>query len=80
MTCALLTCTVVPIASRQGGALSLASPEVRFVLDSETSDPTDVAMYQVCAFVCVYGQPRPMPMLADPRGYNWGQGLNLCWG
>ena len=28
------------------GALSLASPEVRFVLDSETSDPTDVAMYQ----------------------------------
>ena len=28
------------------GALSLASPEVRFVLDSETSDPTDVDMYQ----------------------------------
>ena len=28
------------------GALSLASPEVRFVLDSETSDPTDVGMYQ----------------------------------
>jgi len=28
------------------GALSLASPEVRFVLDTETSDPTDVGMYQ----------------------------------
>ena len=29
------------------GALSLASPEVRFVLDSETRDPTDVAMYNL---------------------------------
>ena len=26
------------------GALTLGSPEVRFVLDSETSDPTDVGM------------------------------------
>ena len=34
-------------AMRQAaGALSLASPEVRFVLDTETSDPTDVGMYQ----------------------------------
>lgn len=34
-------------AKRQAaGALSLASPEVRFVLDSETSDPTDVGIYQ----------------------------------
>jgi exosome complex exonuclease DIS3/RRP44 len=28
------------------GALTLGSPEVRFVLDSETSDPTDVGMYE----------------------------------
>lgn len=28
-----------------GGALELASQEVRFELDSETSDPTDVAEY-----------------------------------
>lgn len=33
-------------ARMAAGALSLASPEVRFVLDSETSDPTDVGMYQ----------------------------------
>ena len=33
-------------ARSAAGALSLASPEVRFVLDSETSDPTDVGMYQ----------------------------------
>jgi exosome complex exonuclease DIS3/RRP44 len=31
---------------QEAGALSLASPEVRFVLDSETSDPTDVGIYQ----------------------------------
>lgn len=29
------------------GALSLASPEVRFEMDSETQDPLDVGMYQV---------------------------------
>jgi exosome complex exonuclease DIS3/RRP44 len=29
----------------KAGALSLASPEVRFKLDSESSDPTDVGMY-----------------------------------
>ena len=29
------------------GALTLASPEVRFVLDSETSDPTDVGVYEL---------------------------------
>ena len=32
----------------QNGALSLASPEVRFEIDTETHDPTDVGMYQVC--------------------------------
>lgn len=35
---------------RQGraaaGALTLASPEVKFTLDSETLDPMDVGMYQ----------------------------------
>ena len=29
------------------GALSLASPEVRFEIDTETHDPTDVGVYQV---------------------------------
>jgi exoribonuclease II len=29
------------------GALTLASPEVRFKLDSETQNPTDVAMYSL---------------------------------
>ena len=31
------------------GALTLASPEVKFTLDSETMDPMDVGMYQVFA-------------------------------
>lgn len=31
----------------QAGALSLASPEVRFELDSETHDPLDVKAYQL---------------------------------
>jgi hypothetical protein len=30
------------------GALSLASPEVKFELDTETHDPLDVGVYQVC--------------------------------
>ncbi len=30
------------------GALQLASPEVKFSIDQETHDPTDVSMYQVC--------------------------------
>ena len=29
------------------GALSLASPEVKFKIDTETHDPLDVGMYQV---------------------------------
>ena len=29
------------------GALSLASPEVKFEIDSETQNPLDVGMYQV---------------------------------
>ena len=31
----------------EAGALTLASPEVRFKLDSETQDPTDVKMYNL---------------------------------
>ena len=31
------------------GALQLASPEVRFEIDTETHDPLDVGMYQVRA-------------------------------
>ena len=30
------------------GALQLASPEVKFEIDTETHDPLDVGMYQVC--------------------------------
>ena len=33
-------------ARSASGALTLASPEVRFTLDSETSDPTDVGVYE----------------------------------
>jgi exosome complex exonuclease DIS3/RRP44 len=29
------------------GALQLASPEVKFTIDTETQDPLDVGMYQV---------------------------------
>ena len=32
---------------REKGALELASAEVKFQIDSETQDPTDVAVYQV---------------------------------
>lgn len=31
----------------EAGALTLASPEVKFMLDSETHDPTDVAAYEL---------------------------------
>ena len=31
----------------QAGALQLASPEVKFQLDTETHDPTDVGMYEI---------------------------------
>jgi exosome complex exonuclease DIS3/RRP44 len=31
----------------EAGALSLASAEVRFMLDSETHDPLDVAAYEM---------------------------------
>ncbi len=31
----------------EAGALTLASPEVRFVLDTDTHNPTDVQMYQL---------------------------------
>ena len=32
---------------QEAGALQLASPEVRFIIDTETNNPTDVGMYQV---------------------------------
>ena len=34
------------------GALSLASPEVKFQIDTETHDPLDVGMYQVPTSHC----------------------------
>ena len=36
---------------KENGALELSSSEVRFRIDSETQDPTDVAVYQV-SHVC----------------------------
>lgn len=37
------------LRARRGanGALTLASPEVKFQIDTETHDPLDVGMYQV---------------------------------
>ena len=35
------------VASLCRGALTLASPEVKFEIDTETHDPLDVGMYQV---------------------------------
>lgn len=35
---------------QEQGALSLASPEVRFEIDTETHDPLDVGVYQVCGW------------------------------
>ena len=35
------------------GALSLASPEVRFEIDTETHDPLDVGMYEVRQFLYI---------------------------
>lgn len=37
---------VLRAARTARGALQLASPEVRFSIDTETHDPTDVSMYQ----------------------------------
>lgn len=34
---------------KEAGALQLASPEVKFEIDTETHDPLDVGMYQVLA-------------------------------
>ena len=36
------------------GALQLASPEVKFEIDTETHDPLDVGMYQVGSFCSCY--------------------------
>ena len=38
---------ILRLRRAERGALSLASPEVRFEIDTETHDPTDVGMYQV---------------------------------
>ena len=43
------------------GALQLASPEVKFEIDTETHDPLDVGMYQV--WVCVGGGGSFFPVL-----------------
>ncbi len=48
------------------GALQLASPEVKFEIDTETHDPLDVGMYQVCNLHCEHcKQARHMCALSD---------------
>lgn len=49
------------------GALTLASPEVKFTLDSETLDPLDVGMYQARAIATGVWGWRP-----------GGRGTSLC--
>ena len=44
------------------GALQLASPEVKFKIDDETTDPMDVGMYQVGG---------PGAKTRECRGYSW---------
>ena len=46
----MLCCTQILRRRRaERGALQLASPEVKFTIDTETHDPLDVGMYQVCS-------------------------------
>ncbi len=39
---------ILRLRRAERGALQLASPEVKFTIDTETSNPLDVGMYQVC--------------------------------
>ena len=60
-------------ARAERGALTLASPEVKFEIDTETHDPLDVGMYQASApscrllavphYSCPYPLPHPTPPL-----------------
>ena len=57
------------------GALTLASPEVKFQLDSETQDPLDVGMYQVGSLIrdlrsLTPPPPPPPPSLSGPRTHT----------
>jgi len=36
----------------EAGALVLASPAMKFNIDTETHDPTDVSIHSECLFVC----------------------------
>jgi hypothetical protein len=63
-----LVCVRARVMRRQrridAGALTLASAEVRFMLDSETHDPLDVAAYQMRQtneLVCVSVPALPLP-------------------
>ena len=49
----------------QAGALTLASPEVRFQLDSETADP------MVCMYVCMYVLCRPVGRWTATRSTDY---------
>ena len=53
------------------GALSLASPEVRFELDSETHDPINVSMYE---HKLTNGMVEEMMLLANMVSVVWFPG------
>jgi len=46
-TTALCCCAVNLVHSIAAGALTLASPEVKFLMDHESQKPADVEMYQL---------------------------------
>ena len=62
------------------GALSLASPEVRFEIDTETHDPTDVGMYQVRSSTgsSAAGHEHYSCQCNSTRVWAWHSGLRCC--
>ena len=62
------------------GALQLASPEVKFEIDTETHDPLDVGMYQVCTPLCTLRKSASAlnDLQACPDGSQSRHAF--CWG
>ena len=59
------------------GALTLASPEVKFVLDSESLNPTDVAaytLYEANALVDMDIYNCTFPAMITDWRLKWGEG------
>ena len=54
---------------QEAGALSLASPEVRFEIDTETHDPLDVGVYQASASGML--SPRSSFQVANAGRWGW---------